>query len=308
MRSFDTIERARGRWREILPRLGIATSFLVNRHGPCSLCGGKDRFRFDDREGTGSYICGQCGAGVGIILLRKLNGWDHKTACEEVDKIIGNVAPLPEPPRRDDDHGARLQRVERMLAEADAPQIVAVYLQSRGLTSIPQVLRGHPALPYVNGSGTFRGRIPAVVAPVLGPDGALVSAQRIYTDMSLVERKMTLPAAGTIKGGAVRLFDLAERMGIAEGCETAIAAHELFGLPVWAALTADNMALWLPPAGVKHVTVYADHDASFTGHAAAYALARRLTAKRIEVEVQMPPQLGADWLDMLCARTERGAA
>jgi putative DNA primase/helicase len=67
MSELNTIERARNRWREILPRLGVDTQFLTNRHGPCPLCGGKDRFRFDDRDGSGSYICGQCGAGVGVI-------------------------------------------------------------------------------------------------------------------------------------------------------------------------------------------------------------------------------------------------
>src|SRR5207248_5501956 len=74
--ELNTIERARHRWREILPQLGIDTRFLTNKHGACPLCGGKDRYRFDDRDGSGSYICGQCGAGVGVILLRKLKGWE----------------------------------------------------------------------------------------------------------------------------------------------------------------------------------------------------------------------------------------
>ena len=67
-RVMNTIERATGRWREILPQLGIETRFLVNRHGPCPLCGGKDRFRCDDRDGSGSYYCNQCGPGPGIML------------------------------------------------------------------------------------------------------------------------------------------------------------------------------------------------------------------------------------------------
>src|SRR5271166_4393116 len=87
--SGSTIERACGRWREILPALGVGPKFLINKHGPCPICGGKDRFRFDDKDGTGSYYCNQCGAGVGLILLRKLRGWDHATACREVDKVIG---------------------------------------------------------------------------------------------------------------------------------------------------------------------------------------------------------------------------
>src|ERR1700723_3302683 len=89
----STIERARHRWRELLPQLGVETRFLTNKHGPCPLCGGRDRYRFDDKDGTGSYFCGQCGAGSGIILVRKLKGWDHKTACDEIDKIVGHAAP-----------------------------------------------------------------------------------------------------------------------------------------------------------------------------------------------------------------------
>jgi putative DNA primase/helicase len=87
--SSETQERARYRWQEILPQLGIATSFLTKKRGPCPICGGKDRFRFDDRDGSGSYHCSQCGPGVGLLLVRKSRSWDHKTACDAVDEIIG---------------------------------------------------------------------------------------------------------------------------------------------------------------------------------------------------------------------------
>lgn len=40
---------ARGHWSRILPALGVTV--LKNRHQPCPVCAGKDRFRFDDREG-----------------------------------------------------------------------------------------------------------------------------------------------------------------------------------------------------------------------------------------------------------------
>ena len=86
---LNTVERAIGRWLEILPQLGIAPQFLQNRHGPCPLCGGKDRFRYDNKNGDGTYYCNQCGAGTGLLLLRKLHGWDHATACRAVDAIIG---------------------------------------------------------------------------------------------------------------------------------------------------------------------------------------------------------------------------
>src|SRR5215472_13929211 len=90
-----TIERARHRWREILPQLGVETRFLTNRQGPCPMCGGKTRFRFDDKNGEGTYYCNRCGAGVGVILIRKLRGWDHATACREIDKVIGTDSLQP---------------------------------------------------------------------------------------------------------------------------------------------------------------------------------------------------------------------
>jgi putative DNA primase/helicase len=92
---MNTVERARGRWHEILPQLGIDARFLRNKYGPCPICGAKDRLRFDDKDGSGSYYCNQCGAGTGLILIRKLHGWDHKTAWDEVDKIMSNGAPVP---------------------------------------------------------------------------------------------------------------------------------------------------------------------------------------------------------------------
>ena len=46
----------------------------------------------------------------------------------------------------------------------------------------------------------------------------------------------------TVLGAAVRLFEPTDTLGLAEGIETAIAAHELFGVPTWAAISADGHA------------------------------------------------------------------
>jgi putative DNA primase/helicase len=98
-----TLERARGRWPEILYRFGIDRSFLRNRHGPCPLCGGRDRFRFDDLDGSGSYLCNQCGAskgpGAGIRLLMRFRDWDFKTAVQAIDELIGTGYVPPPPPK-----------------------------------------------------------------------------------------------------------------------------------------------------------------------------------------------------------------
>jgi putative DNA primase/helicase len=71
----------------------------------------------------------------------------------------------------------------------------------------------------------------------------------------------------------------------------------LHGVPCWAALTADNLKGWTPPAGVKRVIVFGDNDHSLTGQAASYELGRRLIAAKYEVEVRLPAMLGEDWND-----------
>src|SRR5690348_12989513 len=123
--SSETVERARGRLREILPLLGVNPLFLTNKHGPCPICGGKDRFRFDDKDGGGTYYCNQCGAGTGVIMLRKLHRWDHATACREIDKIIGpgeRLAPTAQS-QPQADAGRRLTAVQRLLHEANTPTV-----------------------------------------------------------------------------------------------------------------------------------------------------------------------------------------
>src|SRR5215467_11752546 len=101
---IPTMERARGHWREILVQLGVEEHFLTRKQGPCPICGGKTRYRFTDMNRDGWGYCNQCGGLPGILLLRKLCCWDHRTACIEVDRIIGRgVAVVPTAPKRPDD-------------------------------------------------------------------------------------------------------------------------------------------------------------------------------------------------------------
>jgi putative DNA primase/helicase len=51
-----------GHWTSILSALaGLTSEQLTDKHQPCPLCGGKDRYRFDDLDGTGSWYCNNCG-------------------------------------------------------------------------------------------------------------------------------------------------------------------------------------------------------------------------------------------------------
>ncbi|MDB9703750.1 AAA family ATPase [Rhodospirillales bacterium] len=62
-----------GNWSAVLVSQGIDLKVLDGKHHPCPGCGGKDRFRFDDKDGRGTWICSQGGgqpiAGDALELL-----------------------------------------------------------------------------------------------------------------------------------------------------------------------------------------------------------------------------------------------
>ena len=91
--SFAKVKAAaRGRWPDMLPSLGIPAETLTDRHHACPGCGGKDRFRFDDKNGDGTWICGGGGeriAGDGFALLGHCLGMTPSEALAAVAKYLG---------------------------------------------------------------------------------------------------------------------------------------------------------------------------------------------------------------------------
>lgn len=83
----ETISASRHRWEEILFQLGINLPGL-NKHGPCPCCGGKDRFRFDDKDGRVTWFCNQCGNGDGLDLVVKVK----KCNPLQVTKLISELS------------------------------------------------------------------------------------------------------------------------------------------------------------------------------------------------------------------------
>ena len=93
------------------------------------------------------------------------------------------------------------------------------------------------------------------------------------------------------------------RLCVAEGIETALAAHELFALPVWACLSANGMKSLVLPDGLQELLIVADHDSpSPVGYEAAHSLAVRAIKQGIKVRLWQPEEENADALDELNRR------
>jgi len=98
-----------GRWPDLLSKLaGLTPDQLTDKHQPCPLCGGEDRYRFDDLNGTGSWYCNQCGGkdhtgggGNGMDMLMRRIGLTYPEACKRIEQHL-NIK--PEPPTKGAEH------------------------------------------------------------------------------------------------------------------------------------------------------------------------------------------------------------
>jgi putative DNA primase/helicase len=160
-------------------------------------------------------------------------------------------------------------------------------------------LRLHPALAHSDG-----GKHPVMLARMRYPNGDAASIHRTYLTAdghkANVSQAKKFMQGKPLQTACVRLSAVAPCLGIAEGIETALAASRRFQVPVWAATNAALLEAWVPPEGVDEVLVCADNDASYTGQAAAFALAKRLIRSGLKVEVAIPERTDSDWAD-ICA-------
>lgn len=278
--------QAQGRWTDILAYHGIAREFLRNKHGPCPICQGRDRFRFDNKNGNGTYYCSGCGAGDGATLLMKYCGFDFKTAADEVRKIIGQCKMTTSTPSDPAKNEARLKNIHAGLQRITPECIVSRYLAGRGIKVMPERdCYFHPGIDYYQ-DGKSVGKFPAMVSTFRTVDGETSTMHITYlhndgsNKLDVDSPRKILPTIRPLPGSAIRLFNPVDNaICIAEGIETALSFHMETGMPVWAAGNAGNLAAMEIPEDIKHIAIVSDSDKNFVGQEAAYTLARRLSAK-----------------------------
>ena len=297
MNVTDTVKQACGHWPRILPALGVTV--IKNRHQSCPVCGGSDRFRFDDKEGRGTWFCNQCGAGDGLKLVEKVFDVTPSEAAGKVNAVTGNLSPVaPEVIAAAEAETVADRKAAAALAarlmEKTRPATGNAYLTRKGFTG-----RECLTLTTLHKTGGVTYRAGDVVVPLYDDSGALVNVQLINAD----GLKRTLKG-GQVKGTCHILDgkkEAGKRLWIAEGYATALTVHHLTGETVMVALSSVNLLSLASLARHKYpacrIVIAADRDLNGDGQTKASA-----AAESCEGVVALPPVFG-DWND---AYTQHG--
>ncbi|EAA1657802.1 DNA primase [Salmonella enterica] len=298
MNVTETVKQACGHWPRILPALGVKV--IKNRHQSCPVCGGSDRFRFDDKEGRGTWFCNQCGAGDGLKLVEKVFGVTPSEAAGKVNAVTGNLPPVaPEviaasEAETDADHKAAAALAVRLM-EKTRPATGNAYLTCKGFPALECL-----TLTVMHKTGGVTFRTGDVVVPLYDDTGVLVNLQLINAD----GLKRTLKG-GQVKG-ACHIIEgkkqAGKRLWIAEGYATALTVHHLTGETVMVALSSVNLLSLASLARHKYlacqIVLAADRDLNGDGQSKAAA-----AADACEGIVALPPVFG-DWNDAFMQKGE----
>ena len=303
------------------PSRGLAERGIRLRHhkagehrGSCPRCNRGPR---DDAlavriegDGAATWLCHRCGwkGGVGPECSRRPCKPTHRRqeSCAQPERYVA----LSE-------KGHSLWRSCRLI---ETGTVAATYLENRRCIIPPGDLRWHPALAYYIKDR----REPVHVGPALV---ALVTDVETAEPISLHRTWIAPDGSGKAElndprrllwkhrsDGVVRLWpdeELTPGLTIGEGIETCLAAARTGLTPVWATISAGNLAEFPALPGIEGLTVLVDHDkpnpktGKRAGIEAARAVIQRYTAAGLDptrdIKVIFPPSEGQDAADLEAA-------
>jgi len=284
-----------GAWRQTLENYGCHLP-SGRHHGPCPVCGGKDRFRFDDKEGRGTWFCSQCDpqSGGGLLLLSRFLG---KPTIDVANELLGNTpersrAPVyrsfvSEDQIRKANHEQARKGAEALLASSELRS--HPYMSDRGLDG-QWLVNGEPIMGR-DRSVIQPGELLLVPAYKAEGDGStLVNVQKIKAN------KEKRPLYGGDMAGVYHKLDGHQKLiAIAEGYATGVTVNQVTGATTYCAFNTGNLAAVAAWASGQHpgvpVVLFADNDE----HGAGLRYAKDAAAP-LGATVALPPELG-DWDD-----------
>jgi putative DNA primase/helicase len=149
---------------------------------------------------------------------------------------------------------------------------------------------------------------PAVVLPITDVESKIRGVHVTFLNRDCTAKLATVDRQkqtfGLVKGGFIvlRAPQPDAPLVVGEGIESALSAAKMAGdLPAIAAISAANMPALPAVPACSEVIVAGDRDESKAGQKAARALAQKLANQdeNRTVRIALPPQIGADWNDVL---------
>ena len=332
-------ERSPEQWISLLVSYGVPADRLTGDACACPVCGGDDRFTYDNKRGRGNWVCRKCDngkamAGDGLRLITRLNNIGLYRLMRQLDggpaprALTGApVATAPRPKRKPDATfiANRLNSMWDSAKPVSSGDLAMCYLGARvpglRMASSPALRLG--MLEYRHEKKPI-GSWPGILARFELPDGRLGTLHRTFLERSTPAKARIVSADGEIldnklndmtlnplRGGAVRLMEPVDgEIGVAEGLETACAAYMESGVPMWYCLNIGLLRQFVVPdgLGIRVVHIFVDFDdidpktGKSIGVAGGLELAKRLKAEGFTVLVHRPRVRGTDFTDHWCAR------
>lgn len=247
---------AHGQWRDVLTANGINLP-SGRHHSACPICmAGKDRFRFDDKEGRGTWVCNQCGAGDGLSLYQQTTGQSMSAAIRSLANYLGLSGSMSAA-----DH-ARIEKQRQKAAKAAEEQRAKEARQRDAAAALAQQMELEAAgcmaeqVPYLARKGLSgfgvevlahdydRHKAGSLLVVLFNIDGVTTSAEIIDSE----GRKMAL-AGGQKKGSAAYIEPLGDSLpenaahcGVVEGYATGLSVRALTGWPVFCGMSKAGLA------------------------------------------------------------------
>lgn len=281
----------RHRWPSVLSALNIPIP-PNGRHGPCPVCGGKDRFRFDDKEGRGTWFCNRCGHGDGLDLIALIKQSNLSAAATWVNnlRLPSSTTPAKEKrlhrmPLRD-----KIQMMLRHSHQGESP-----YLQAKGLSIKLPCLTEQQKIT-IAGVAFNAGSLLLTLHRV---SGELTGAQLINNDG---EKRLLL---GSQLKGAFIIVNYPKEFKtivITEGYATGLTLHQITKAAIFAAVSANNLlnvAKALRDCYPKATIILAgDHDIYADGASNIGKQQAEKAALAVNGWVSLPPTtVLCDWDD-----------
>ncbi len=212
-------------------------------------------------------------------LVTLTQGKPFNEVCREIDHLIGNDFQRVKIPVSSSATSLRTKVLNKFAKlQPLRGTSGAAYLNARGIFSLPlEAIR-------FNDKQRHAGRVYQSLYSLATDD----KGELCYLHQTLLmvpKKQISVPVQSAknpcrtghldhARSVAIRMFPVASTLGIAEGIETALSAHQIYNVNTWATMTANFMKKFRVPAGVKHLIIFADRDEnSATGLAAAYECA-----------------------------------